>query len=166
MKEQPNNAKKSQKTAKQRAKKSGAFFKKHQRPITILISAAVIIAAVLFIVFKVITPGDDLRNLDPPGQDISALVTNHTQEKQDGIVLKDLKISTLGASVIATGVVTNTSSARSVVLELSYHDQTHDRKVGSASTHIEDLQKNESRLFEIRLVGDHKNINEFTIEVK
>lgn len=106
-------------------------------------------------------------NDDGTDKTIDQQVQNATEQKQEDISFADIKISEFGATNIVSGKATNNSSdVRNVRLNLKMYNTESGQLLGRVSTELTDLQPNETRDFEIRIMGDFSTVNQFKVEVE
>ncbi len=106
-------------------------------------------------------------NEDGTDKTIDQQVKNATEEKQEDISFADIKISEFGATNIVSGKATNNrSDVRNVRLNLKMYNTESGQLLGRVSTELIDLQPNETREFEIRIMGDFSTVNQFKVEVE
>ena len=100
------------------------------------------------------------------GNDITDVVKDKTTLTQGDFVLSNISFSSEGAANVARGSIKNNGSSNKVSLELKMKDSTTGRLVGTATEIIEGFGTNETKAFEISIIGDYTKANEFEIVVK
>ncbi len=98
--------------------------------------------------------------------DIEKQVKNDTDLSQDGIELSDIKISEYGASNLVTGKVQNTTSnERNIRLSLMMYNTETNRMLGAVEIEVKNFQPNETRTFELKIMGDYTTVDRYSIKV-
>ncbi len=86
--------------------------------------------------------------------------------KQGNYELKDLKISSSGSLNKVTGKITNTTNnTRSAELKLLMSNATKAQLLGTSTIVIENIAGNDTKDFEISLVGSYSDIDTYEIRV-
>lgn len=106
-------------------------------------------------------------NEDGTDKTIEQQVKNATDTQQEEISFTDIKISEYGATNIVSGKATNNrSEVRNVKLNLKMYNTSSGQLLGRVSTELIDLQPDETREFEIRIMGDFSTVDQFKVEVE
>ena len=129
----------------------------------------IIIFAIILIVVLAIVGTRFLKKpatVDTSNLPIEEKVKNGTALKQGNYELKDLKISSSGSLNKVTGKITNTTNnTRSAELKLLMSNATKAQLLGTSTIVIENIAGNDTKDFEISLVGSYSDIDTYEIRV-
>lgn len=92
---------------------------------------------------------------------------NSTAEIQGDYKVTNIKIKTEGATSIVTGSITNISSSdKNVHISLFMTNSKLGRLLGIVETDILDFKPNETRDFELSIVGDYSSTDTFEVRTR
>lgn len=104
---------------------------------------------------------DNVNN--PPGEKELEDTTDNTQ---NGMQFSNIKIDKIGATSYVRGIVENKSGKdQTLKLQLIMSNKDSKRIYGRVETTIENLKVNEKRNFEISMVGDYSNVDNFEVKI-
>lgn len=98
--------------------------------------------------------------------EIQKLVENQTENKQGQIELNDINIQSIGSNIVVAGKIKNEGSL--IIrcdLTLNLYNEEEQLK-GRQSVDIENLQSNEEREFEISIMGDYANLDNYKLVIE
>lgn len=92
---------------------------------------------------------------------------NSTAEVQGDYKVTDIKIKSEGATSIVTGKITNIStSEKNVHVSLFMTDSKAGKLLGIVETDMDALKANETRNFELSIVGDYSQADTFEVRTR
>ena len=136
---------------------------KASKKFILFIFIIILVILISLIIFFINNKNDEDITNTP---EIQKLVKNQTEDKQGQIELKDVNIQSIGSNIIVKGKVINEGSMiRRCDVALNLYNNEEQLK-GRQDILIENLQSNEEREFEISIMGDYANLDNYKIVIE
>lgn len=137
-----------------------------KKQMIIIICVALIVIAVIATATVLLRNSKKSKARTNTIPEIQSIVSNRTTETQEQMNLENVEIKSMGSSIIATGNIKNLDElVKKCTLTLNVYNEKEQLK-GSQNITIENLGSQESKEFEITIIGDYIDLKNYEIVVQ